>query len=101
LQSTICFLSFNTFVYFKYCFYLNSLGISREVVFSSFTLFIDFRVAMLRAQLCFGILEVEKTSPGSIPFTALMRVVKRKEVESFFTLCKNVSKGKQDGIRLT
>jgi hypothetical protein len=56
---------------------------------------------MLWAPLCFGILVVEKTYPGSIPFTALMRVVKRKEVESFFTLCKNVSKGKQDGIRLT
>jgi hypothetical protein len=58
-------------------------------------------IVLLRASFQFGSLEVEKTSSCSKPYTALMRVVKRTEGESFFTLCRNVSEGKQDGIRRT
>jgi hypothetical protein len=42
------------------------------MVFSLVTLFVYSRVAMFRAPLRFGILEAEKASPGSKPFTALM-----------------------------
>jgi len=58
-------------------------------------------IVLFQAPLRYGSLEVEKTSSRSKPYTALMRVVKRKEVESFFTSYRNVSEGKQDGIRLT
>jgi hypothetical protein len=58
-------------------------------------------IVLLRASFQFGSLEVVKTSSCSKPYTALMRVIKIKPVEPFFTLCKNVSEGKQDGIRLT
>jgi len=83
-----------------------SLSILRFMAFhgkrcSLLSHFLFIRVALLWAPLRYGSLEVEKTSSCSKPYTALMRVVKRKEVESFFTLCRNVSEGKQDGIRLT
>jgi hypothetical protein len=77
------------------------LGISRERAFALLTFLIVPVIVLLQAPLRYGSLEVEKTSSCSKPYTALMRVVKRKEVESFFTLCRNVSEGKQDGIRLT
>jgi hypothetical protein len=76
------------------------MGISREMVFALLTFLIIPVIVLLQAPLRFGSLEVEKTSSCSKPQHNTNASSKEKPVEPFFTLCKNVSKGKQDGIRL-